>query len=52
MFSRQLPEVPDSNLPASVWRQVATDIHNGTYVALVPSEELRVHAVTAWVQLW
>ena len=36
----------------SVWRQVATDMHNGTYVAVVPGEELRVHAVTAWVQLW
>ena len=36
----------------SVWRQVATDMHNGTYVAVVPREELRVHVVTAWVQLW
>ena len=36
----------------SVWRQVATDMHNGTYVAVAPREELRVHVVTAWVQLW
>ena len=36
----------------SVWRQVATDMRNGTYVAFVPREELRAHAVRAWVQLW
>ena len=36
----------------SVWRQVATDMRNGTYLAFVPREELRVHAVRAWVQLW
>jgi len=36
----------------SVWRQVATDMRNGSYVAFVPREELRLHAVRAWVQLW
>ena len=36
----------------SVWRQVAADMRNGTYAAYVPREELGVHAVRAWVQLW
>ena len=36
----------------SVWRQVAADMRNGTYAAYVPREELGMHAVRAWVQLW
>jgi len=36
----------------STWRQLARDLGDGSYVADVPSDELDVRDVQAWVQLW